>query len=115
MGLPKASRTQIYTPPCFGQPEDSSAETSAVGIKKKTAPSKKKKIKDVPNKAVAGKGIYTFSSPKNSSVNKIVLEKLYLKLSSENSELFEKNKFETNLRGLQMAFDATKYQIELLN
>lgn len=30
------------------------------------------------------------------------------------TELFEQNKTETNLRGLQMAFDATKYQIELM-
>jgi hypothetical protein len=30
------------------------------------------------------------------------------------TELFEKNKSESNLRGLQMAFDATKFQIELM-
>ena len=30
------------------------------------------------------------------------------------AELFKKNKSEPNLRGLQMAFDATKYQIELM-
>ncbi|MFT4806477.1 MAG: hypothetical protein ACI9YE_003711 [Psychroserpens sp.] len=30
------------------------------------------------------------------------------------TELFEKNKFEYNLRGLQMAFDATKFQMELM-
>jgi len=30
------------------------------------------------------------------------------------SELFEKNKSESNLRGLQMAFDATKFQLELM-
>ena len=30
------------------------------------------------------------------------------------TELFEQNKSESNLRGLQMAFDATKYQIELM-
>lgn len=29
-------------------------------------------------------------------------------------ELFEQNKSESNLRGLQVAFDATKYQIELM-
>ena len=31
------------------------------------------------------------------------------------TELFEQNKSEPNLRGLQVAFDATKYQIELMN
>ena len=31
-----------------------------------------KQCQFVENKAVAGKGIYTFSSPKNSSVNKIL-------------------------------------------
>lgn len=30
------------------------------------------------------------------------------------TELFEQNKSESNLRGLQVAFDATKYQIELM-
>lgn len=30
------------------------------------------------------------------------------------TELFEKNKSESSLRGLQMAFDATKFQIELM-
>ena len=30
------------------------------------------------------------------------------------SKLFEKHKTDTNLKGLQMAFDATKYQIELM-
>ena len=30
------------------------------------------------------------------------------------NELFEQNKSESNLRGLQMAFDATKYQIQLM-
>ncbi len=30
------------------------------------------------------------------------------------TELFEKNKSESNLRGLQMAFNATKFQIELM-
>ena len=30
------------------------------------------------------------------------------------TELFEKNKSESNLRGLQTAFDATKFQIELM-
>ncbi|WP_339684584.1 hypothetical protein [uncultured Nonlabens sp.] len=30
------------------------------------------------------------------------------------NELFEKNKLEYNLRGLQMAFDATKFQMELM-
>ena len=29
------------------------------------------------------------------------------------TELFEKNKSESNLRGLQAAFNATKFQIEL--
>ena len=31
------------------------------------------------------------------------------------AELFEKNTLEPNLTGLQMAFDATKFQIELMN
>ncbi|MDO1500172.1 hypothetical protein Q2T40_08500 [Winogradskyella maritima] len=31
------------------------------------------------------------------------------------TELFEQNKSESNLRGLQVAFDATKYQIGLMN
>ncbi|SNZ00227.1 hypothetical protein [Flagellimonas pacifica] len=36
------------------------------------------------------------------------------KQTEQLTELFEQNKSESNLRGLQVAFDATKYQIELM-
>ena len=54
--------------------------------------------------------------------NLILLKYQILKKENDNvtkqtehlTGLFEQNKSESNLRGLQMAFDATKYQIELM-
>lgn len=54
--------------------------------------------------------------------NLILLKYQIFKKESDNvakqtehlTELFEQNKSESNLRGLQVAFDATKYQIELM-
>ncbi|GMN07643.1 hypothetical protein MTsPCn5_30320 [Croceitalea sp. MTPC5] len=56
------------------------------------------------------------------TVNLILLKYLIFKKENDNvtkqtehlTELFEQNKSEPNLRGLQVAFDATKYQIELM-
>ena len=55
-------------------------------------------------------------------VNLILLKYQIFKKENDNvtkqtehlTELFEQNKSEPNLRGLQVAFDATKYQIELM-
>jgi hypothetical protein len=55
-------------------------------------------------------------------VNLILLKYQIFKKENDNiakqtehlTELFEQNKSESNLRGLQVAFDATKYQIELM-
>ncbi|WP_430907226.1 hypothetical protein [Maribacter sp. 2-571] len=54
--------------------------------------------------------------------NLILLKYLIFRKKNDNvtiqtehlTELFEQNKSESNLRGLQMTFDATKYQIELM-
>src|SRR3569832_337623 len=51
---PNASLTQTKIPPIFGHPVASSADTRAVGRKKITAASKKKKMEENPVSAMVG-------------------------------------------------------------
>ncbi len=69
-----------------GQAEDSSAETSAVGIKKITAENIKKNIRVLPNRAVAGRlrmlsiaPVINMMSENKLSLDKLVIEAFSLK------------------------------------